>query len=70
MATLDDINKQIQREKESYSRDYNRFQKELLDLKSRHQRNMANLNSQKENIKQANKQFEDYNKLLEIALEV
>ena len=70
MATLDDINKQILREKESYSRDYNRLQKELLELKSRYQRNMANLNSQKENIKQANKQFEDYNKLLEIALEV
>ena len=68
MATLDDINRKIQQEKESYNRDLNRLQKEILDLKSIHQRNMADLSAQKENIKQY-QQLEDYNKLIDLAMQ-
>ena len=68
MATIDDINRQIQQEKESYSRNLNRLQQEILDLKQRHQRNMANLQEQIERIKQQNKQLESYNKILNLAM--
>ena len=68
MTTIDDINRQIQQEKESYSRNLNRLQQEILNLKQRHQRNMANLQEQKERIKQQSQQLEDYNKLLDFAM--
>ena len=68
MTTIDDINRQIQQEKESYSRNLNRLQQEILNLKQRHQRNMANLQEQKERIKQQNLQLESYNMILYKAL--
>ena len=45
---IESINKQIQTEKDSYNRDKNRLQQELLTLKQRHHRNMDYLKRQKE----------------------
>lgn len=45
---VENINKQIQTEKDSYNRDKNRLQQELLTLKQRHHRNMEYLKRQKE----------------------
>ena len=45
---IESINKQIQTEKDSYNRDKNRLQQELLTLKQRHHRNMEYLKRQKE----------------------
>ena len=45
---IENINKQIQTEKDSYNRDKNRLQQELLTLKQRHHRNMEYLKRQKE----------------------
>ena len=45
---VETINKQIQTEKDSYKRDKNRLQQELLTLKQRHHRNMEYLKRQKE----------------------
>ena len=67
MATLEDINRRIQQEKDSYNRDLNRLQQEILKLKERYQRNMASLKSEKERLNSRNSQLEDYNKLLKFA---
>lgn len=67
MATIDDIKRQIQQENDSYNRDLNRLNQEILKLKDRHQRNIASLKSEKERIRQY-KQLENYNKLLEFAM--
>ena len=48
MTTIDDINRQIQQEKESYSRNLNRLQQEILNLKQRHQRRISDLQNQKQ----------------------
>lgn len=53
---IESINKQIQIEKDSYNRDLNRLQQEILNLKQRHQRTMENLKRQKEQAKSQNKQ--------------
>ena len=45
---IESINKQIQTEKDSYNRDKNRLQQELLTLKQIHHRNMEYLKRQKE----------------------
>ncbi|MGN1152689.1 MAG: hypothetical protein ACI4S3_01540 [Candidatus Gastranaerophilaceae bacterium] len=45
---VENINKQIQTEKDSYNRDKNRLQQKLLILKQRHHRNMEYLKRQKE----------------------
>ncbi len=45
---IESINKQIQAEKDSYNRDLNRLQQEILNLKQRHQRTIENLKRQKE----------------------
>ena len=45
---VENINKQIQTEKDSYNRDKNRLQQKLLTLKQRHHRNMEYLKRQKE----------------------
>ena len=68
MATIDDIKRQIQQENDSYNRDLNRLNQEIIKLKDRHQRNMASLKSEKERIKQQNQQLENYNINLDIAL--
>ena len=67
LSTLEDINRRMQQENNSYNRDLNRLQQEILKLKERHQRNMASLKSEKERTSQ-NQQLEDFNKLLEFAL--
>lgn len=36
----EEINKKIQTEKDSYTRDLNRLQQEIFKLKQRHQRNL------------------------------
>lgn len=45
---IENINKQIQTENDSYNRDKNRLQQKLLTLKQRHHRNMEYLKRQKE----------------------
>lgn len=45
---VENINKQIQTEKDSYNRAKNRLQQKLLTLKQRHHRNMEYLKRQKE----------------------
>ena len=52
---VENINKQIQAEKDSYNRDKNRLQQELLTLKQRHHRNMEYLKRQKEQVANKNK---------------
>ena len=52
---VETINKQIQTEKDSYNRDKNRLQQELLTLKQRHHRNMEYLKRQKEQATNKNK---------------
>lgn len=52
---IESINKQIQTEKDSYNRDKNRLQQELLTLKQRHHRNMEYLKRQKEQATNKNK---------------
>ena len=45
---IESINKQIQIEKDSYNRDLNRLQQEILDLKKRHQGRISDLQNQKQ----------------------
>ena len=45
---IENINKQIQTENDSYNRDLNQLQQEILDLKKRHQRRISDLQSQKQ----------------------
>lgn len=47
---IESINKQIQIEKDSYNRDLNRLQQEILNLKQRHQRIISDLQRQKQQI--------------------
>ena len=51
----EEINKKMQTEKDSYNRDKNRLQQELLTLKQRHHRNMEYLKRQKEQATNKNK---------------
>ncbi len=55
---IEEINKAIQNENENYNKSLNRLKQEMLNLKLRHQRSIANLQSQKE---QAKKHNENYN---------
>ena len=48
---IEEINKKIQAEKDSFNRDLNRLQQEILKLKERHQRTMSDLKSQKQQAK-------------------
>ena len=57
---IDDINNKIQNEKDSYNRDLNRLNKEILKLKDRHQRTMADLQNQKLQAKQQQTNNEAY----------
>lgn len=52
---IENINKQIQTEKDSYNRDKNRLKQELSKLKDRHLRRLSDLQQQKE---QAINQYE------------
>lgn len=52
---IENINKQIQTENDSYNRDLNQLQQELLTLKQRHHRNMEYLKRQKEQAANKNK---------------
>lgn len=45
---IENINKQIQTENNSYNRDLNQLQQEILDLKKRHQRRISDLQSRKQ----------------------
>ena len=49
---IDELNKKIQAENDSYNRKANRLQQELLKLKERHQRIIADLQNQKLQAKQ------------------
>ncbi len=44
----EEINKKIQTEKDSFNRNLNRLQKQIFELKQRHQRTMEYLQRQKE----------------------
>ena len=68
MTRLEDINRQTQQEQDSYKRNLSRLQQEILDLKTRHQRNMERLKAEKERIKQQSQQLESYNKLLDFVI--
>lgn len=68
MATIDDINRQIQQEKDRHTRVINNFKNEIQRENEHHQRTISNLKVQKDRIKQANQQLENYNALLEFAL--
>lgn len=68
MANLEDINRRIQQENDSYNRDLNRLQQEILKLKERHQRTMESLRAEKERARQSNQQLEEYNELLKFAM--
>lgn len=48
---IKDINKKLQIEKDSCTRDLNRLQQEIFKLKQRHQRNMQYWNRLKEEIR-------------------
>ncbi len=48
---IESINKQIQAENNSFNRNLNRLQQELLNLKQRHQRRITDLQKQKEQAK-------------------
>ena len=52
----EEINNRIQTENNYYDRSKNRLEQKLLDLKQRHQRIIADLKRQKEQIKSLNKQ--------------
>lgn len=59
----EEINKKIQTEKDSFNRNLNRLQKQIFELKQRHQRTMEYWQKQKEQTK-INKiieMFEDLN---------
>lgn len=66
--TLDDINKKIQAENDSYYRDLNRLQQKTLDLKKRHQRNIEYLRHQKEQASKK-KQYEELEKVIKKCFE-
>ena len=51
---IDELNKKIQAENDSYNRKANRLQQELLKLKERHQRIIADLQNQKLQAKMQN----------------
>ena len=53
---IESINKQIQAENDSYNRDLNRLQQEILKLKDRHQRRISDLQRQKQQATSQNKQ--------------
>lgn len=61
---IESINKQIQTEKDSYNRDKNRLQQELLTLKKRHHRNMEYLKRQKEQATNKNKYEQSANQTI------
>lgn len=63
--TIDDINKKIQAENDSYYRGLNRLQQKTLDLKKRHQRIISDLQNKKSQQNKA-KQNETLNKILEL----
>lgn len=52
--TIEDINNKIRAEKDSYNRNLNRLQKEIIKLKTRHQRNMEYWRHQKEQASKKN----------------
>lgn len=53
---IESINNQIQAENDSYNRDKDRLERELLNLKQRHQRKISGLKQRKEQVKSLNKQ--------------
>ena len=50
----EEINKKIQTEKDSFNRNLNRLQKQIFELKQRHQRTMEYWQRQKEQITNEN----------------
>ena len=59
----EEINKKIQTEKDSFNRNLNRLQKQIFELKQRHQRTMEYWQRQKEQT-QINKIIENLDLLL------
>ena len=59
----EEINKKIQTEKDSFNRNLNRLQKQIFELKQRHQRTMEYWQRQKEQTK-INKLVENLDLLL------
>ena len=59
----EEINKKIQTEKDSFNRNLNRLQKQIFELKQRHQRTMEYWQRQKEQTKRQEmiEVFEYYN---------
>lgn len=52
---IENINKQIQAENDSYNRNLNGLQQKILDLKRRHQRRISDLQNQKQQATSQNK---------------
>ena len=61
---VENINKQIQTEKDSYNRDKNRLKQELSKLKDRHLRRLSDLQKLKEQANSIDKIIEDLDFLL------
>ena len=61
---IEEINKKMQTEKDSYNRDKNRLQQELSKLKDRHLRRLSDLQKQKEQANSIDKIIEDLDFLL------
>lgn len=59
----EEINKKMQTEKDSFNRNLNRLQKQIFELKQRHQRTMEYWQGQREQIK-INKIIENLDLLL------